>query len=284
VQDNAGVLYTSVDNGTSWDTKADIGSSSTQTTKLATDGAKFAFATTNGFAYSSTDNLATVIDNTPTTGSRSGMYYLGGVWLARSSVDGVGGAGTGFERNTAERNWLMPNLAANLSLFVDTRDFADEVGYDGLETMAAFYYSGSAFLYGSYDNGATWESIGTLSGNLKSVVALPGLASSTIPDSSELLSTIVADICDRCGIPASKLDLSELTDEVKGLTLGGQYDGAGAITTLMPPYWFDLYEADKEVRAPKRGGAVKATITEADLVEDIDENALRGQDIPASCS
>jgi len=98
-------------------------------------------------------------------------------------------------------------------------------------------------------------------------------------DNAVPLSAIVADICDRCGIPAGKLDLSELTDEVKGLTLGGQYDGAGAITTLMPPYFFDLYEADKEVRAPKRGGAVKATITEADLVEDIDENSLRGQDI-----
>ena len=97
--------------------------------------------------------------------------------------------------------------------------------------------------------------------------------------SSVTLAAIVSDICDRCGIPLAKLDLSELTDEVRGTTLGGAYDGAGAITTLMPAFLFDLFEADRQLFAPKRGGAVKATITADDLLEDIDENTLRGQGI-----
>lgn len=100
-----------------------------------------------------------------------------------------------------------------------------------------------------------------------------------IDANSVLLSDIVADICDRCGIPAGKLDLSALTDQVKGVTLGGSYDGAGAITTLMPAFLFDLYSADRELRAVKRGAAVKATITVDDLLDEPDENTLRGQGI-----
>lgn len=98
-------------------------------------------------------------------------------------------------------------------------------------------------------------------------------------DSAVLLSAIVGDICDRCGIPAGKLDLTQLTDVVKGMTLGGPYDGAGAITTLMPAYLFDLFAADRELIAQKRGAAVKATLTVDDLLEEPDENMLRGQGI-----
>jgi hypothetical protein len=98
-------------------------------------------------------------------------------------------------------------------------------------------------------------------------------------DSAVVLSALVEDICDRCGLDSSKLDLSELTDQVKWVTLGGPYDGAGAITTLMPAYFFDVFEADRKVWMPKRGAAVSATITEDDLIEEPDENTLRGQDI-----
>ena len=94
-----------------------------------------------------------------------------------------------------------------------------------------------------------------------------------------VLADLIADICDRCGIAEAKLDLAELTDEVDGVTLGGPYDGAGAITMLMPAFFFDLFEADRLIHAPKRGGAVMATITANDLIEEPDENTLRGQDI-----
>ena len=102
---------------------------------------------------------------------------------------------------------------------------------------------------------------------------------STIGANGVLLSAIVGDICDRCAIPASKLDLSVLNDVVRGVTLGGSYDGAGAITTLMPAFLFDLYSADRELRAVKRGAAVKGTLTVNDLLDEPDENTLRGQGI-----
>lgn len=101
----------------------------------------------------------------------------------------------------------------------------------------------------------------------------------TIDPTAVLLSDLVEDICDRCGLDSSDLDTSELTDEVLGVTLGGPYDGAGAITSLMPAYFFDLYEADRLVWFPKRGAAVVETITADDLIEEPDENTLRGQDI-----
>ena len=94
-----------------------------------------------------------------------------------------------------------------------------------------------------------------------------------------LLSEVVADICDRCSIPLAKVDLDELTDLMRGTTLGGNYDGAGAISTLMPAFLFDLFEAERKLFAPKRGGAVKATLTIDDLLEEPDENSLRGQGI-----
>lgn len=115
----------------------------------------------------------------------------------------------------------------------------------------------------------------------KNVISVSWSAPSqtTLGANGVLLSAIVSDICDRCGIPAGKLDLSALTDEVRGVTLGGAYDGAGAITTLMPAFLFDLFEADRQLIAVKRGGAVKATITVDDLLEEPDESTLRGQGI-----
>lgn len=101
----------------------------------------------------------------------------------------------------------------------------------------------------------------------------------TVDPDTVYLYEVLADIADRCGIPASKVDFTDLTDTLDGITMGGPYDGAGAITMLMPAYFFDLYEADKKIRAVKRGAAVKDTITADDLIEAPDENTLRGQDI-----
>jgi hypothetical protein len=101
-----------------------------------------------------------------------------------------------------------------------------------------------------------------------------------VDEAGVTLSEVIADICDRCGIPAASLDLSALdADVVDGVTLGGAYSGADAIRMFMPAYFFDIVQPEKVLLAVKRGGAVKATITEADFVEAPDENVLRGQDI-----
>lgn len=92
----------------------------------------------------------------------------------------------------------------------------------------------------------------------------------TITPGTVALGDIVEDVHDRCGAPVP--DVSELTDEVKGLVFGSaEYTGADAIETLRAPYFFDRAEYDGQIWYPKRGGASAATITFDDLVEAPDE-------------
>ena len=85
-----------------------------------------------------------------------------------------------------------------------------------------------------------------------------------------VLGDIVAEIHERCGIDASQFDVSELTDEVAGLVLAGDYTGADAINTLRGPYFFDKAEFDLKLWYPKRGAAVIETLTIDDLVDEPD--------------
>jgi len=82
-----------------------------------------------------------------------------------------------------------------------------------------------------------------------------------------ILADIVAEIHDRCGIPASKRDVSELTDSVTGLVLAGDYNGGDAIDAARSQYFFDKAEYDKKLWYPKRGKAVAGSITIDDLIE-----------------
>jgi hypothetical protein len=90
--------------------------------------------------------------------------------------------------------------------------------------------------------------------------------------SPALLSEIVDDIHERCQVPPGKWDTSELTDQVSGLLLAGDYTGADAINTLRAPYFFDKYESDKYLWYPKRGGNSAFVIDIDDLVEEPDVN------------
>jgi hypothetical protein len=91
---------------------------------------------------------------------------------------------------------------------------------------------------------------------------------STAPATTDLtLGEIVADIHDRCGIPSSRYDVSELTDIVSGIPLAGDYNGGDAIDTARAQYFFDKAEYDKKLWYPKRGKAVAGSITIDDLIE-----------------
>jgi hypothetical protein len=81
------------------------------------------------------------------------------------------------------------------------------------------------------------------------------------------LSSIIADIHDRCGVPSTKRDVSELTDSVTGLVLAGDYTGADVIDVARSQYFFDKAEYDKKLYYPKRGKAVAGSITIDDLIE-----------------
>lgn len=86
------------------------------------------------------------------------------------------------------------------------------------------------------------------------------------------LADIVTDLHARCGIESSSIDVSELVDQVYGLTLASVgYTGADAVNTLRAPYFFDRSEWGGVLRYPKRGKPVVATLAFADLVEEPDD-------------
>lgn len=87
-----------------------------------------------------------------------------------------------------------------------------------------------------------------------------------------VLSDVVSDIYERCGIDDSMFDVSELTDEVDGLVCANAYTGADAITKLIQAYWFDISGHDRKNWHPKRGGAVIETLTINELLELPDTN------------
>jgi hypothetical protein len=93
-------------------------------------------------------------------------------------------------------------------------------------------------------------------------------------------SDIVSDICERVGITAGSLDVSQIaTIMVRGYPLARQMSAADAVRGLMLPYMFDLPEWDKKLRAIPRGGAVVATITDDDLVDSDEEGVVRKQSL-----
>lgn len=78
-----------------------------------------------------------------------------------------------------------------------------------------------------------------------------------------ILGNIVADLSERAGL--SSYDVSQLTDEVAGYAIARQTEIRAAIDALRPAYCFDAVESQGVVKFIKRGGAVAATIPDADL-------------------
>lgn len=89
----------------------------------------------------------------------------------------------------------------------------------------------------------------------------------TPPAETLLLADIVADLHDRCGIPAEDYDVTELTDEVEGMTITGDYTAADSINTLRSCYFFDKAEPGDKLYYPKRGKAVVMTLDFDDLID-----------------
>lgn len=92
------------------------------------------------------------------------------------------------------------------------------------------------------------------------------------------LSYIVSTLCSRPGLPASRYDVSELTDLVDGLVLADDYTYADAIRTLMPIYFFGVSEHDAgagyKLHFPMHGKPVVVTLTIDDFV-DVPDKTVR---------
>lgn len=91
------------------------------------------------------------------------------------------------------------------------------------------------------------------------------------------LASIVLDIYRRCGVKLAKVDVSELTDMVRGFGLSSAgYTGADAIDALRMKHFFDKCVRDKKAYHPKRGKPVVKTITTNDLTQ-IPDSSRREQ-------
>ncbi len=84
-----------------------------------------------------------------------------------------------------------------------------------------------------------------------------------ITSSGIVLSDIVSDICDQSGLAGSDIDVTALTDTVKGFAISNQMTGRAAIEALQPAYYFDGVESDDKLKFVKRGGTVAVTIPES---------------------
>ena len=85
------------------------------------------------------------------------------------------------------------------------------------------------------------------------------------------LSDIVTDLLvktdgdNRARLTTADIDVTELTDTVKGFVLNSQITGRGAIEILQQAYFFDAVESDGKIKFPKRGRAATFAVNEDDL-------------------
>lgn len=92
----------------------------------------------------------------------------------------------------------------------------------------------------------------------------------TVDPRDPLLASIVADLCKRKGLLAEDIDVSQLTDFVKGFTIATSTTAADAINALAPAYQFDGAEFDGKTRFIKRGGPTLAALNEDDAFDSDD--------------
>jgi len=79
------------------------------------------------------------------------------------------------------------------------------------------------------------------------------------------LGSIVADICAEVDLQGGAIDVSALTDNVRGYMVEARMAARQAIQPLMDTFFFDGVESDTKLKFVKRGGASAASIAEADL-------------------
>lgn len=143
-------------------------------------------------------------------------------------------------------------------------------------------FTGSGFVFASAGSGTffsevTWTEDGTTIDprpladdiRIQSIASLPTI--DTALGQPFVLGDFVAAMHQRSGHATTDYDVSELTDEVDGIVLAGDYTCGSAIATMMPLYFFDASEYDDgggyKIHYPKRGKPVVRTITIDDLIE-----------------
>lgn len=93
----------------------------------------------------------------------------------------------------------------------------------------------------------------------------------TLTPNDVFLGPVIADIAERCNVPAANIDVSTLaTDVIPGYLVAQQGPGADCIRPTQQAFFYDMPEYDLKLRAIKRGGAVAVTVPEDHLMGDED--------------
>jgi hypothetical protein len=127
----------------------------------------------------------------------------------------------------------------------------------------------------NYNNSAWWDAqaaaagisgtYGVDYGIVVSTAAVGESSAQSVADGGILLSEIVSDICEQCGLESSQIDVSDLTDVVQGYIRPRVMTGRAAIEPLRQAYFFDAVENGDEIVFVKRGGASVVTIPADEL-------------------
>ncbi len=87
----------------------------------------------------------------------------------------------------------------------------------------------------------------------------------------QTLSSIVTDLSERAGLTTGDLDVTELTDNVRGYVVGRQSSYRAAIEPLSTAFFFEAVESDNQIKFVKRGGSSVQTFSQSQLIT-LDDN------------
>lgn len=83
------------------------------------------------------------------------------------------------------------------------------------------------------------------------------------------VAQVLTEICERAGLPASLIDVSELEDQdCRGFMVVNSYPAFTACRSLSEVFMFDPASFDGKVNFLRRGGNSVATVTEDDMLDD----------------
>lgn len=200
------------------------------------------------------------------SGSRSGVGYFNGLFYGVGGTDTVYESSSGVSAGWSDADVYATTVLGRLRTTSTAILACSDYGYT---TSAGF--AGTSDINLSIPDSPDYgvDPQGTVTGPLGSGWS----------ECQTVLSVIVADICDRVGIDASQIDVSALTDSVRGYMIGQQIPAADCIRSLQQGYFFDFPEWDLKLRGVKRGGASLFAITDDDLVMDDGDQDVRKQAI-----
>lgn len=93
------------------------------------------------------------------------------------------------------------------------------------------------------------------------------ISDSVANPTSETLAAVIQDVCVRCGLQTTDIDVSTVTGTIDGFVISSQMTGRAALQHLMDAYFLDAVETNGKIKFVQRGSASVATITEVDLGE-----------------